>query len=76
MENAGKLLVIAGIGLAALGCVLWFAGGKGWLSWIGRLPGDIRVESDRGGFYFPIVTCILLSVVLSGVMALVRKFFG
>ena len=76
MENAGKLLVFAGIGLAVLGCVLWFAGGKGWLSWLGHLPGDIRVEGDKGGFYFPIVTCIVLSVVLSGVMALVRRFLG
>jgi hypothetical protein len=32
---------------------------------LGRLPGDIRIEGKRGGFYFPIVTCILLSVLLS-----------
>jgi hypothetical protein len=76
MENAGKLLVFAGIALAVLGALLWFAGGKGWLGWIGRLPGDIRVEGDKGGFYFPVVTCIVVSVILSGVLALVRKFFG
>jgi hypothetical protein len=76
MENAGKLLVIAGIGIVILGGIVWFAGGKGWLSWIGRLPGDIRVEGDKGGFYFPIVTCIVVSVILSGVLALVRRWFG
>lgn len=76
MENAGRLLVFGGIALALLGAVLWFAGGKGWLSWVGRLPGDIRIEGDKGGFYFPVVTCILVSVVLSGLLALVRKFFG
>jgi hypothetical protein len=76
MENAGKLLVIAGTGIVILGAILWFAGGRGWLSWIGRLPGDIRVEGDKGGFYFPIVTCILVSVILSGVLALVKRFFG
>ena len=76
MENAGKLLVIAGTGIVILGAILWFAGGRGWLSWIGRLPGDIRVEGDKGGFYFPIVTCILVSVILSGVLALVRRFLG
>ena len=76
MENAGKLLVIGGIAIAVLGCILWFAGGRGWLSWLGRLPGDIRVEGDKGGFYFPVVTCILVSVILSGVLALVRRFFG
>jgi hypothetical protein len=76
MENAGKLLIIAGTGIVILGAILWFAGGRGWLSWIGRLPGDIRVEGDKGGFYFPIVTCILVSVILSGVLALVRRFLG
>ena len=73
MENIGRLLVFAGLGLAMLGAVLWFAGGKGWLSWLGRLPGDIRVEGERGGFYFPVVTCLLVSVVLSGLLALLRK---
>ena len=76
MENAGRLLVFAGLGLAVLGAVLWFAGGKGWLSWLGRLPGDIRVEGDKGSFCFPVVTCLLVSVVLSGLWALVRRFFG
>ena len=75
MENVGRLLVFAGLGLALLGAMLWFAGGKGWLSWLGRLPGDIRVEGERGGFYFPVVTCLVVSVVLSGLLALVRKLF-
>lgn len=76
MENAGRLLVFAGLGLAVLGAILWFADGKGWLSWLGRLPGDIRIEGDKGGFYFPLVTCLVVSVVLSGLLALIRKFFG
>ena len=76
MENAGRLLVIAGICIAVLGAVLWFAGGKGWLSWVGRLPGDIRIEGDKGGFYFPVATCLLVSAVLSGLLALIRRFFG
>lgn len=40
---------------------------------LGRLPGDIRIEGRNGGFYFPIVTCLLLSVVLSVVMWLFGK---
>ena len=76
MENAGRLLVLAGLGLAAIGLVLWFGGGRGWFSWLGRLPGDIRIEGDKGGFYFPIVTCLVISALLSGLLALVRKFFG
>ena len=76
MENAGKLFVFGGIALALLGAVLWFAGGKGWLSWVGRLPGDIRIQGEKGGFYFPLATCILASLVLSGLLALARRFFG
>lgn len=76
MENAGRLLVFAGLALALIGLVLWFGGSRGWLSWLGRLPGDIRIEGEKGGFYFPIVTCLVASALLSGLLALVRKFFG
>ena len=72
----GRLLVIAGLGLAVIGAILWFAGGRGWLSWVGRLPGDIRIEGERGGFYFPVVTCLLISLILSGLLVLIRRFFG
>ncbi len=40
---------------------------------LGRLPGDIRMEGKRGGFYFPVVTCILISVVLSLISWIFRK---
>ncbi|WP_193214030.1 DUF2905 domain-containing protein [Luteolibacter marinus] len=76
MEHAGRLLVVAGLCLAVVGALLWFGGGRGWLSWIGRLPGDIRVEGERGGFYFPVVTCLLASLLLSGILALIRRYFG
>ncbi len=76
MENIGRLLVIAGLALAVIGFVLWFGGGRNWFSWLGRLPGDIRIEGDKGGFYFPIVTCLLISALLSGLLALVRRFFS
>jgi len=54
--NAGILLVVAGLAIV-LGEKLGIR--------IGRLPGDIHIEGRRGGFYFPIVTCLLVSVVLS-----------
>jgi hypothetical protein len=57
----GIVLVVVG-GLAALGVRLPF----------GRLPGDIAIEGERGGFYFPIVTMIIVSVVLT---VLVNLFF-
>jgi len=67
-------MVAAGLGLAALGLLFWF-GGR-WLGWFGRLPGDIHIEGARGSFHFPVVTCIVVSVLLSAVMALIRKFSG
>jgi H+/Cl- antiporter ClcA len=73
MLNLGKILIIAGIILIIAGLVVYFAGDK--LHWIGHLPGDIRVEKENMRFYFPITTMILLSVVLSVILWIVRKFF-
>lgn len=76
MEQIGRLVFLAGLGLALLGALLWLGGQRGWLSWIGRLPGDIRIEGERGGFYLPLATCLLASLVLSGLLALFRRFFN
>jgi hypothetical protein len=42
--------------------------------WLGRLPGDIRIERDHSSFYFPIVTCIIISIVLSLLLSLFSIF--
>jgi hypothetical protein len=76
MVNAGKWLILAGLALVAAGTLLGFLGGKGWLAWIGRLPGDIRIETKSGGFYFPLTTCLLFSAVLSLLLALWRRWQG
>jgi hypothetical protein len=70
MEGFGKLLVIAGLVLTAAGALLWSGFGKGWL---GRLPGDIHVERGGWGFYFPIVTCILISIILTILLNIFRR---
>jgi hypothetical protein len=59
----GRLLINAGIVLVVVGLVVIVGERLGIR--LGRLPGDIRVEGRRGGFYFPIVTCLIVSVVLS-----------
>ncbi len=69
MPELGKLLVIGGIVMTLLGLLLW----SGYGNWLGKLPGDIRVERGGGGFYFPIVTCIIISIVLTLLMALFRR---
>jgi len=64
LVGAGDLLVLAGV-------VAWFGG----LSWFGRLPGDIRVERDNVRLYVPIVSMLLVSVALSLVLYVVRRYF-
>ena len=63
LETLGRLLISAGILLVVVGLVIVLGDRLG--IHLGRLPGDIRIEGRRGGFYFPIVTCLLISAVLS-----------
>ena len=62
----GRIMIIGGLLLAAAGVLVTFS--ERLPIKLGRLPGDIRIEGKNGSFYFPIVTCILLSVLLSLVM--------
>jgi hypothetical protein len=66
----GKFLVIIGIAIVVLGIILWSGIGAGFL---GKLPGDIRIERGNSAFYFPIVTCIIISIVLSLIFSLFRR---
>jgi len=70
MSEIGKFLVIIGIVILLVGALLWSGFGAGWL---GRLPGDIRIERGNTAFYFPIVTCIIISIVLSLIFSLFRR---
>ncbi|QKX18471.1 DUF2905 domain-containing protein [Microbulbifer sp. YPW1] len=66
-----RWLIVAGIMLTGIGLILHYAP---WLlNWFGRLPGDIRIESGRSRFYFPITTMIVVSVVLSILLSLFRR---
>jgi len=70
MNDLGKFLVIVGLLIAAVGVLIWSGFGRGWL---GRLPGDIHYTRDNFSFHFPIVTCLLLSLLLSLVLWFFRK---
>ena len=71
--ETGKWIILAGILLVVVGVVIYFFHDN--LRWIGRLPGDIRVEKENFRFYFPITTMILFSVLLTIIVRLVRRFF-
>ena len=70
MPELGKFLVVLGAVIIVLGLLLWSGVGG---SWLGRLPGDIRIERGNSTFYFPIVTCIIISIVLSLIFSLFRR---
>ncbi len=70
MSSLGRLLIVFGIVLVVLG--LLTIGAKPPLH-LGRLPGDIYVRGKHTSFYFPLVTCLLLSAVISLVMWLFRR---
>jgi hypothetical protein len=72
MPEIGKLLVVFGVILVVLG--LLFVGlGRTHLP-LGHLPGDIVYRGKHGTFYFPLTTCILLSLVLSAIIYLINRF--
>ncbi|MGH9736172.1 MAG: DUF2905 domain-containing protein [Candidatus Acidiferrales bacterium] len=71
-RELGKLLIVAGLCLAAVGA--WFVFGGRVPFRLGRLPGDIAYHGRHGSFYFPILTCIVLSVLLTLILWIVNIF--
>jgi hypothetical protein len=67
----GRMLITVGLILVAAGLVFTFAGRLPLR--LGRLPGDIHIQGRNSSFYFPLVTCLLLSVVFSLVIWIIRK---
>ena len=70
MADIAKALIMMGLALAALGALLWFLSG---VPLVGRLPGDIYVRRGNFTFYFPLATCILISIIASLIFALMRR---
>jgi hypothetical protein len=70
MRDLGRILAVFGAVITLMGIALWSGFGAGWL---GRLPGDIRIERGNSAFYFPIVTCIIVSLVLTLLMSFFRR---
>ena len=70
MPEFGRTLIYIGIVLVVIGLV-FSAAGK--IPWLGNLPGDIYIQRERFTFYFPLTTCILISVVITLVLYLFRR---
>ncbi|NIP15433.1 MAG: DUF2905 family protein [Pseudomonadales bacterium] len=72
MNEIGKWLVLAGVIVVIIGLLLQM----GWLSWFGRLPGDIRVERPGLSFYFPFTSMLVISGILSLAAWVLRRLLG
>ena len=70
MPDLGKLLVVLGVIFVVVGLLLWSGFGRGWL---GQMPGDINYTRGSFRFHFPIVTCLIISAVLTILLWLFRK---
>jgi hypothetical protein len=70
MNDLGKVLFIVGLVIAGVGLLLWSGIGR---SWLGRLPGDIHYTKGNFSLYFPIVTCLIISAILTLLMWLFKK---
>jgi len=69
-SSPGLLLILAGLALILVGLLAW----SGLLSWFGRLPGDIRIERPNMRVYIPITSMIIVSIVLTLLLAIIRRF--
>lgn len=73
LETVGKILLLVGLGVAVLGGGLWVLARLGLP--LGKLPGDINIQGSGVSFYFPIVSCLLLSIVATLVINVVLRIF-
>ena len=70
-RSMGLVVIVGGVVVVVVGLLIY----SGWLSWFGRLPGDIRYESGGVRVYIPIVSMLLISVALTLIFNLLRRFF-
>jgi hypothetical protein len=73
MHATGKIIIIIGILIVIVGIVIYFAGDK--LNFLGRLPGDIRIEKENFKFYAPITTMLIISIVISILIKIFKNLF-
>jgi len=69
---AGKYIIAAGILIILVGVMIYFFGNK--FSWVGSLPGDIKINKPGFKFYFPLTTMLLISAIINVILYLVKRF--
>ena len=72
-SDTGKYIIVTGAMIVFLGLIIYFFHDK--LNWIGRLPGDIRIEKENFKFYFPVTTMVLFSLAITLIIQVIRKLF-
>lgn len=70
MTGLGKILIYLGVVLIVVGLILSLSGK---IPWLGHLPGDIYIQRERFTFYFPLTTCLLISVIVTLVLYFFRR---
>jgi hypothetical protein len=70
MNDLGKVIFFCGLIVAGVGLLLWLGVGKNWL---GRLPGDVNYSRGNFSFHFPIVTCLIVSLILTLLLWIFRR---
>ncbi|NBC82351.1 MAG: DUF2905 family protein [Bacteroidetes bacterium] len=73
MQQLAKILIAIGIITIIIGVIMYLGGNK--LNWLFRLPGDIRIEKENFRFYFPVTSMIIISIVLTLIIQLLKRFF-
>lgn len=71
LSSLGKFLILIGLAVMVLGGLLWLLGLAPLQ--VGRLPGDIHLRGERWSFYFPITTCIILSILLTIILNVILR---
>ncbi|CDM66446.1 DUF2905 domain-containing protein [Pyrinomonas methylaliphatogenes] len=71
MRATGLIVILIGLIIVVLGALIWL----GAFSWFGRLPGDFRYEGENVRFYFPLASMLIISLLLSFLFNLLRRFF-
>lgn len=71
-SDTGKWIIIIGVFIVLAGVIIYFFHDK--LHWIGRLPGDIRIEKENFRFYFPLATMIVLSLLVTVAVNIIKRF--